>query len=248
MKKTILLKAAAPTQVILTQPQITEIVNYVNSYRALFPINPIVWDPTIATFSQNWANYLNSNNLFEHSGVSMYGENLAWFQGYTQDIITTIKLSVDLWFNEILLYNFNKPGFSEETGHFTQLMNATSTTFGIGYSLSTDQTTAIVVFNNYPQGNIEGMYQQNVLPPIAGVTIPHPTANLPVTVVSPPTVIPIPIPVVTCPTPVDTVLVDTISSLYSIIKDVQANKPKNTLISELKQLVLTLAQIESSSY
>jgi hypothetical protein len=38
--------------------------------------------------------------------------------------------AVQMWYDEISLYNFSRPGFSAATGHFTQIVWATSTQLG----------------------------------------------------------------------------------------------------------------------
>jgi hypothetical protein len=53
------------------------------------------------------------------------GENLA--AGYAN-----ASASVDAWGLEREEYNWNKPGFSEATGHFTQLVWSNTTTVGCG--------------------------------------------------------------------------------------------------------------------
>ena len=53
------------------------------------------------------------------------GENLA--AGYP-----TVTDAVDAWGNERTKYNFNDPGFSEATGHFTQLVWKATRTVGCG--------------------------------------------------------------------------------------------------------------------
>lgn len=50
------------------------IAQYINDYRAKHQAPLLVWDTTVANFSQNWATYLNINNTFTHSGSSQYGE------------------------------------------------------------------------------------------------------------------------------------------------------------------------------
>jgi hypothetical protein len=52
----------------------------------------------------------------------MYGENLAYFKGYDGDPLTFIKWSIDMWYQEVEYYDFNKPGFKDTTGHFTCLV------------------------------------------------------------------------------------------------------------------------------
>ena len=106
-------------QPILSLEQKEEITKYVNSYRARHGSPPLVWDETIATFSQEYSYYLVSNNLFQHSNDQRYGENLAYFQGQGNNMMELIKKSIDLWYDEIKLYNFNNPGYSPGTGHFT---------------------------------------------------------------------------------------------------------------------------------
>ena len=106
----------------LTSDQIIDITSYINAYRAKHSAPPLKWNSTIASFSQQWSDYLLSKNLFQHSGSQLYGENLAYFEGYGSDLINLIKMSVDAWYNEVSLYDFNKPGFSAATGHFTCLV------------------------------------------------------------------------------------------------------------------------------
>jgi hypothetical protein len=173
------LKATSANQSsnIFTQDQIIELVSYVNAYRARNQANPLTWNATIALFSQNWANYLIKNNLFQHSGNSFYGENLAWFQGYQSDMMTMTKTAIDSWYNEILSYNFNNPGFSESTGHFTNLVWLSSTEFGMGYGYNSTTDTVIVTYNNSPPGNILDEFKINVLPSIINVPLPVPITN-----------------------------------------------------------------------
>jgi hypothetical protein len=151
-------------QPVLTPQQITEITNYVNAYRAKNQAPSLTWDPTIAEFSQSWSFYLISNNEFKHSGNHLYGENLAYFQGYGTDVMALLKKAIDLWYDEIALYNFNNPGFSSATGHFTCLVWKSSTKFAMGISIN-DITNAVdITMNTSPPGNYIGQFQDNVLP------------------------------------------------------------------------------------
>ena len=76
----------------LTSAQITDITAYINSYRAKHSAAPLVWNNTIASFSQQWSDYLLSKNLFQHSGSKLYGENLAYFEGYGTDLMNLIRM------------------------------------------------------------------------------------------------------------------------------------------------------------
>ena len=169
-EKTVLVRSAVHTQHVLTNTAlITEISNYINNYRSSHGVPPLVWEPVIASYSQNWSNYLLSNNIFIHSGTHLYSENLAYFQGYGVDELTLIKLAIDLWYNEIKLYDFNNPGFSPVTGHATALLWKSSTKFAIGFSVNKNNQIVDIVMNMSPPGNILGEFKENVLPAIKSV-------------------------------------------------------------------------------
>lgn len=228
------LKASLPTQTPISEAQKIEITNYINNYRKIHQAPPLVWDETIATFSQNWSNFLTSNNEFKHSGTSLYGENLAYFKGYnTSDLMYLLKLSVDLWYNEISLYNFNNPGFSEATGHFTLMVWKSSLKFGMGISII--DNVAIISFNSSPPGNYinPGQFQTNVLPPIGQIPAPVPTP------IPAPTPTPIP-----DPASVPSSIPNIINSLYLVISEVNTTNPNKKLItSQLKKIIVNLAEL-----
>lgn len=145
-----------------------EIEEYINSYRRLHQAPDIVWDDTIADYSQKWANYLSINNKFEHSTTDLYGENLAYFSGYnSSDPVILMKKAIDLWYDEIKLYDFSKPGFKSETGHFTCLVWKPTKKFGMGYAIQNDKV--IVTFNSSPPCNEQSSFLQNVLPKIQSI-------------------------------------------------------------------------------
>jgi len=208
-------------QPALTPEQITEITNYINSYRTKHQSPPLVWDSGIYKIAQDWSNYLVTNNLFKHSGNQSYGENLAYYQGYGTNVMTLLKKAVDGWYNEYKLYDFNNPGFSQATGHFTCLVWAASTNYGIGISLDNATSSVDIVFNSSPPGNYIGKFKENVLPPI-GQIIPTPT----------PTPTPTP-----APTPTEYNKKIIIVALYNIISSIQTNQPKVTIISAIYNLI-----------
>ena len=87
------------------------------------------------------------------------GQNLAYYSGGT----LTAQHTAGMWYSEIQKYNFNRPGFSSETGHFTQMVWASTTEIGIGRAVK-GQTT-FVVANYLPPGNVQGRFEQNVKQP-----------------------------------------------------------------------------------
>jgi uncharacterized protein YkwD len=155
-----------------TDQTMIEITKYINMYREKNNAPSMMYDPTIAKVSQNYANELLKKNqnssavVLEHSQNPNYGENLAFFQGYGDNKLQLMKDAVDAWYDEIKYYNFNNPGFSSKTGHFTALVWKSSNKFGIGIAIDkTKNNMAFIVMNTSPPGNVIGEFPQNVLPP-----------------------------------------------------------------------------------
>jgi hypothetical protein len=51
------------------------------------------------------------------ASCTMHGAGPLCCRGYP-----SFKSAVDAWYNEVQSYNFNSPGWSGATGHFTQLV------------------------------------------------------------------------------------------------------------------------------
>lgn len=67
------------------------------------------------------------------------------------------------WYDEIKDYDWENPGFSMDTGHFTQVVWKGTTKVGFGYAQS-QSGDEYVVAEYDPPGNYEGEYEDNVLP------------------------------------------------------------------------------------
>jgi hypothetical protein len=252
-------------QAVFTYAQKAELTDYVNAYRAMHNSPPLVWDNTISAFAQEYSLYLVTHNLFQHSNKEGYGENLAYFQGYPNEMMTLIKKSIDLWYDEIKLYNFNYPGYSPSTGHFTCLVWKSSTKFGMGYSFNNDTKVVDITMNTAPPGNIIGQFQENVSPPNGTIQQPMPTPY-PTPTPSPapipyptPTPVPAPIPYPT-PTPVplptpmpfppydETEYVKRIVySIYSLINMINRKRPMRILIYSVDEIISNLKLIDDRS-
>lgn len=84
------------------------------------------------------------------------GENLA--EGYNN-----VTASIEAWGEERDLYNFDKQGFAEATGHFTQLVWNTTSTVGCGRKFcNTGVTGWYLVCEYWPAGNVIGSFNQHV--------------------------------------------------------------------------------------
>jgi hypothetical protein len=225
-------------QPVLTGAQITEITAYINNYRSLNQAPPLVWDTNILISSNLWSQHLLINNIFQHSGNPLYGENLAYFRGYGLDIMDLLKKSVDSWYNEISSYDFTKPGFSSATGHFTCLVWGSSTNFAISISINTATTSADIVFNTSPPGNVEGQYQTNVLPLVPSVPVPGPVP-IPVPIPVPePSPLPEPSPVPS-PPPISNSekIVTIINDLQNIIFSISRNQSIYFILEYIQKVI-----------
>ncbi|KAJ5115323.1 hypothetical protein NUU61_001082 [Penicillium alfredii] len=90
-----------------------------NDYRNAHDASPLVWNETLVEYSRDWAEAC----IWKHSN-GPYGENLAY--GYSN-----ASAAVAAWGDERTQYDFGKPtGFTEATGHFTQLVWRSTTEMG----------------------------------------------------------------------------------------------------------------------
>lgn len=99
-----------------------------------------------------------------HSDANGYGENLAWMGGSGVDkIMRTTPEATKMWYSEIDNpgYDFENPGFTYGTGHFTQVVWKGSTKLGCGVA------GGYVCCRYTPAGNISnpGYFEDNVFPP-----------------------------------------------------------------------------------
>ncbi|ODM94780.1 Golgi-associated plant pathogenesis-related protein 1, partial [Orchesella cincta] len=90
------------------------------------------------------------------------GENLIGGTGsWTADQFA--ESSAKMWYDEVQKYDYNRPGFSMATGHFTQLVWKNSQKLGFGYAQSNGYTAGVALYS--PPGNYEGQYPANVQRP-----------------------------------------------------------------------------------
>ncbi|CAF0873507.1 unnamed protein product [Adineta ricciae] len=138
-----------------------------NEYRSKHCVPSLQLDPQLNDIAQQYAEKLAATDTFAHSGNTFngqwMGENL-YMYGSSGSVLTgTGDAPVTSWYNEIADYNWNKPGFSMATGHFTQLIWKATTNVGIGRAVS-NSNQLYVVANYFPGGNMEGDFEANVPP------------------------------------------------------------------------------------
>lgn len=96
------------------------ILSVTNKLRAKHHSPALKWDKKLATYAQKWSNKCE----FQHS-AGPYGENLALGYPNWSSVING-------WYNEVSEYNYDKPGFGMNTGHFTAVVWKSTTKIGCG--------------------------------------------------------------------------------------------------------------------
>uniref|UniRef100_A0A8B9H948 Golgi-associated plant pathogenesis-related protein 1-like n=1 Tax=Astyanax mexicanus TaxID=7994 RepID=A0A8B9H948_ASTMX len=133
-----------------------------NEYRKKHGVPEVTLSEDLCDSSQKWADHLLSIKTLQHSETNN-GENVfySWSSKTTKP---TGPEAVEKWYSEIKDYNFSKPGFQPNTGHFTQVVWKDSKEIGVG--LATDGNTIFVVGQYKPAGNVAnpGYFEKNVLP------------------------------------------------------------------------------------
>jgi len=154
-----------------------------NQYRSLCGVSPLSESSLIDASAQNYSTKMATTNLFQHSGNSLYGENLyeqLTSQALTVSLCSQIgNQSVASWYSEIANYNFSNPGFASNTGHYTQVVWKSSTMLGmgLGWSIQNGYNYYYVVGQYSPPGNYLGEFGSNVLPPLSTLTTTTTTSS-----------------------------------------------------------------------
>ncbi|RJE23033.1 hypothetical protein PHISCL_04638 [Aspergillus sclerotialis] len=143
-----------------------------NTYRAQHNATSLVWNDALVSYARDWA----QSCMWKHSH-GPYGENLAY--GYPN-----ATAAVCAWGDESIKYDFLTPtGFTEETGHFTQLVWKSTTDVGCaavdcGYNSTPPKNGSperaqgwYVVCEYLPAGNVVGrnnaLFRDNVQAAVA---------------------------------------------------------------------------------
>ncbi|SCU89149.1 LAFA_0E16380g1_1 [Lachancea sp. 'fantastica'] len=127
-----------------------------NSKRSLHKdTSSLSWSDELATYAQNYADKYDCSGSLTHSG-GPYGENLAC--GYSPEG------SIEAWYDEIKSYDFSNPGYSESTGHFTQVVWKSTSQVGCGIKKCGGSAGDYVICSYKDAGNFIGEFAQNVEP------------------------------------------------------------------------------------
>ncbi|XP_028001865.1 Golgi-associated plant pathogenesis-related protein 1 isoform X1 [Eptesicus fuscus] len=141
-----------------------EVLRAHNEYRRQHGVPPLKLCKKLNREAQQYSEALASTRILKHSPESsrgQCGENLAWasYDQPGQEV-------ADRWYNEIKNYNFQQPGFTSGTGHFTAMVWKNTKKMGVGKASASDGSS-FVVARYFPAGNVvnQGFFEENVLPP-----------------------------------------------------------------------------------
>ncbi|KAF3936198.1 Latisemin [Dactylella cylindrospora] len=163
-------RQASPTPTAYTSREgkfSRDMLKITNDLRAIHNSPPVIWNKELATYASRQGRKCN----FKHSG-GPYGENLAgggpmnnpvWYQWYL--------------YSEVNNYDWNKPGFSKATGHFTQLVWSATREMGCAWIAGCSNLSYQVWCEFKPAGNVAPVinYVNNVGRPRRGLPSPPPT-------------------------------------------------------------------------
>ena len=152
------------------------LLNQHNKYRQMHGVENLTLDNELIKLAQDYSAVLaykqykysiepsgNKNKNKEKVGENIFTCTSILNERCYQESSTK---PVDEWYNEKAFYNYNDPGFTLNTAHFTQIIWKATSKMGCGASVRTDGVTFKVVCNYYIAGNIvnSAKYKENVLP------------------------------------------------------------------------------------
>lgn len=139
--------------------ELRSVVEFHNNVRKEVGSPPLEWSNDLATYAQEWANYLAQNGCaLQHRPnigrwKQQYGENIFWGAGKTY----TLQDAAKSWYSEKKFWRGGKlTGRNwSKSGHYTQMVWSKSTKVGIAKATCKNGAT-IIVANYDPAGNMMG--------------------------------------------------------------------------------------------
>ncbi|MDX1960600.1 MAG: CAP domain-containing protein [Leptospiraceae bacterium] len=121
-----------------------------NIYRRGKNVPDLVWDESIASYAQEWADNLKKtrNCKMQHRSTNKYGENLAWAMGKQMSTYDVVKM----WNDEEKDYDYKANTCNDVCGHYTQVVWKTSKR--LGCAVTTCGNSEVWVCNYDPPGNM----------------------------------------------------------------------------------------------
>lgn len=147
------------TPLVYQQAFINQMLYTHNTYRARHGAPAMTWSDELAAVAlTNVNNNAAAGTVLVHTTNDAYGENTAYEYGQNNPDYLVYK-----WYSEISSYDYSNPGFSDSTGHFTQLVWDASTVLGCAFTQSSDSEGDYLLACEYQQpGNVAGEFETEV--------------------------------------------------------------------------------------
>lgn len=147
----------------LTTKEAEAILSHHNTARQEAGTPALIWSTSLASYAQQWADFLatKNNGNIKHrdqcgENGKQYGENIFW--GSSAALISAVEASHG-WYSEKKKYKYRtiNPSSWYPTGHYTQMIWKNTKEMGAGMAVCANGAI-IVVANYYPAGNVIGEY------------------------------------------------------------------------------------------
>ena len=135
-----------------------------NHYRSLHGSPPLRRDFLAERSAQAWADHMLETKRLYHGGYKGFGQNVGFrFAANPQELgpMNGFK-ATSMWYDEIKHYNFDDPEKSGYTGHFENLIWASTRELGVG--VANDGHYTYWVAHYYPPGRQD--YAANIKRPL----------------------------------------------------------------------------------
>ena len=136
-----------------------ELLTAHNRYRKKHGVPLLQWSNKLTEGAKLWAEEVGRRREVRSFGSPEYGENIIVVDGEN----ISGGVATDLWYDEIKNYSFREPELCNKTGHFTQVVWA-STRFIGAAKITTCDGRCIVIARYFPPGNIHEDLTKNVKP------------------------------------------------------------------------------------
>ena len=139
------------TQGVTPQPKATDMYS-------------VKWNSTLAEVAQRWADQCNvqqahdKNRRTQHYFKTDVGQNMAWQGNSVFPTSRNYTGLIQLWYDEVKIYNPYTDNKGKEVGHYTQVIWGDTVEIGCGFVLFSAQGSyqQFLICNYGPAGNDEG--------------------------------------------------------------------------------------------
>ncbi|VDP13846.1 unnamed protein product [Soboliphyme baturini] len=129
---------------------------------------PLNWCQSLASEAELWAQEILRKGRLLYRDRNGFGENLLLADVEDASRLPSGSAVTKFWSDEMVHYNYDKPGWSEKCQNFTQMIWKGSKEFGVSRLSSFKTRKVVVVAFYHPAGNLneKNDYRINVPPPL----------------------------------------------------------------------------------